>query len=332
MSHRNALKAMNQRPIAYYPIYRQITGSTTAGILLSQLMYWFSKKDKFYKTDADIISETLLTEKELKLAKSKIKKLEFVTVTREGIPAKTYYEIDWEKFAKAIEDFEKNRQSSCVEKDKTDSPKRTEQIGRKGQTVKAERDKLYTKTTSKTTSKTTTNKEKFNIFIEKIHKEFKDKKLLTFKSKINKTKETREAFELISDDDIEDVIKGFAQYVADDKNMAARLDKFILAYIEGNIDAIQYGGNTPTIVQKGRNNGVSTKTKANIPIAQVLAEYSKDRENGATKEIATLHALEKVDWGLQKKLKEAIDSAEYRMYQSQLNAAPLDILDKELPF
>jgi hypothetical protein len=59
----NTLKILNQKPIAYYPIYRQITGSTTAGILLSQLMYWFSVKDKFYKTDADIIEETMLTKR-----------------------------------------------------------------------------------------------------------------------------------------------------------------------------------------------------------------------------------------------------------------------------
>ena len=92
---RAILIALNQRPIAYYPIYRQLTGSTTAGILLSQLMYWFSKGDKFYKTDADIRSETLLTVDELKGAKKRIKKLSFIKITREGIPAKTYYEIDW---------------------------------------------------------------------------------------------------------------------------------------------------------------------------------------------------------------------------------------------
>jgi len=91
----NILKILNQRPIAYYPIYREITGSTTAGILLSQLMYWFSKKDKFHKVDQEIQEETLLTKKELENAKKKLKDLVFITITREGIPAKTYYEINW---------------------------------------------------------------------------------------------------------------------------------------------------------------------------------------------------------------------------------------------
>ena len=98
----NILRSLNQKPIAYYPIYRQITGSTTAGILLSQLMYWFSVKDKFYKTDEEIKKETLLTERELKTAKTKIKNIGFIVVTKEGLPAKTYYKIDWKKFEKIV--------------------------------------------------------------------------------------------------------------------------------------------------------------------------------------------------------------------------------------
>lgn len=96
------LKLLNERPIAYYPIYKEITGSTTAGILLSQLMYWLAKKDKIHKTDNEIFRETLLTENELRAAKLKIKKLSFITVTREGIPAKTYYEIDWENYKTSL--------------------------------------------------------------------------------------------------------------------------------------------------------------------------------------------------------------------------------------
>ncbi|DAB40788.1 MAG TPA: hypothetical protein CFH81_00330 [Sulfurovum sp. UBA12169] len=95
-------KQLNHKPIAYYPVYKQITNSTTGGILLSQLMYWFSKSDKFYKTDEEIKTETLLTKKELENAKKLIKNLPFITVTREGIPAQTYYEIDWEKWVTCI--------------------------------------------------------------------------------------------------------------------------------------------------------------------------------------------------------------------------------------
>ena len=94
----NLLRILNQRTIAYAPIYRYCTGSTTSAVLLSQLMYWFSMKDKIYKTDKELLRETLLTNNEFRGAKNKIKKLDFVTVTREGIPAKTYFEIDWDKY------------------------------------------------------------------------------------------------------------------------------------------------------------------------------------------------------------------------------------------
>ena len=104
---KDILKELNEKPIAYYPIYRKITGSTTGGILLSQLMYWFSKKDKIFKTDADIMEETYLTKKELETAKNLIKKLDFITVSREGLPAKTYYEIHWEKMLSSFHDLGK---------------------------------------------------------------------------------------------------------------------------------------------------------------------------------------------------------------------------------
>ena len=104
-------RELNQKPIAYYPVYRKITGSTTGGILLSQIMYWFSKKDKIFKTDKEIMDETLLTKKEMENAKKLIKKLDFITVSREGIPAKTYYEIDWDIFENYMKNYLVNEET-----------------------------------------------------------------------------------------------------------------------------------------------------------------------------------------------------------------------------
>jgi hypothetical protein len=98
------LKELHHKPIAYYPIYRKITGSTTAGILLSQLTYWWAKMDgeKFYKTDLEVMEETLLTADELRAAKALIKGMAFITITREGLPAKTFYDIDSDKLYEQI--------------------------------------------------------------------------------------------------------------------------------------------------------------------------------------------------------------------------------------
>jgi hypothetical protein len=135
---REFLKNLHQRPIAYYPVYRQITGSTTAGVLLSQLMYWFSKQDRFHKTDAEIMAETLLTKKELELAKKSIKKLSFIEVTRDGVPARTFYEISWESW-----------ETSLRELGKQDSPKGGNCAPRKGETIN---DVSLTETTTETTT------------------------------------------------------------------------------------------------------------------------------------------------------------------------------------
>ena len=163
-SRAEILRLLNKRPIAYYPIYREITGSTTAGILLSQLMYWFSKKDKFYKTDKEIMNETMLTKKELELAKKRIKKLNFIKVTREGIPSKTYYEIDWEKFEESLIDLELEKkygdipqkgETVNINEENVDAsyPKRGKLYTTKGGNSTPQKGETITKNTSKSTSK-----------------------------------------------------------------------------------------------------------------------------------------------------------------------------------
>jgi hypothetical protein len=87
---------LNQRPIAVYPIYIKLTGSVNAGLLLSQIMYWYSamKGKKFYKSDAEIMEETMLSLNELRGAKSRLKELPFIMISLHGIPAKTHYDIN----------------------------------------------------------------------------------------------------------------------------------------------------------------------------------------------------------------------------------------------
>lgn len=96
--NKNILKLLNERPIAYYPLYKDLMGSTAGGVVLSQLMYWFAKKDKFYKTDQEIMQETKVGVGELKSSKKQLKTLDFIKITLEGIPAKTYYKVDWELY------------------------------------------------------------------------------------------------------------------------------------------------------------------------------------------------------------------------------------------
>lgn len=138
------LKALNQRPIAYYPLYRNIAGSLSGAILLSQLMYWLCKKDKIYKTDADIMKETGLTENELRGAKKKIKQIPFLTVSVEGVPAKTFYEIDWIEYEKTATKSENSSFVKLTKLGSLNSP-----------TCNSEIHGTITETTAETTTETT---------------------------------------------------------------------------------------------------------------------------------------------------------------------------------
>ncbi len=99
MDLKKLLTTIKQRPVAYYPIYREVTGSTTAGILLSQVVYWWSKMGRvaFYKKDSELIKETGLGEEEFRNAKKILKTLPFVKIKLVGIPARTSYDIDAER-------------------------------------------------------------------------------------------------------------------------------------------------------------------------------------------------------------------------------------------
>lgn len=206
----NLLKSLNEKPTGFYRVYKRLTGNTNAALLLSQLMYWFSHKDKFYKTDSDIMEETELTKKELETAKIKLKKLPFIEVTREGIPAKTYYTINWEKYEKTLRDFvggnkfpqkgetventddgednipqieaeDENGETSFPKTGKLDSTKGGNKSPQNGETIN---DISLTKTSSKTSSK------KLSPYSPSLNpknvSEREDKSFLSFVNKIRK--------------------------------------------------------------------------------------------------------------------------------------------------
>lgn len=91
---KEALRAMNNKPVAYNPAYAALTGSVTGGILLSQLLYWAAAMDwkEFYKTNPELIKETGLSEDELRSAKKKV--ATYVEIVKKGTPCRTWYKLD----------------------------------------------------------------------------------------------------------------------------------------------------------------------------------------------------------------------------------------------
>jgi len=138
---KDILKAFSERPIAYQPIYAKITGSITSGILLSQIVYWWHtmREDEFYKTDEEWCDELSMGLYELKSAKKRLQEMGIITLTRKGVPAKTYYELDEEILITLITSYGKNPQ--------LDVGKTTNKSEEKPTTIT-----IYTENTTETTT------------------------------------------------------------------------------------------------------------------------------------------------------------------------------------
>lgn len=90
--------SLNDKPIVFRRIFKLMTQSTNAALLLSQICYWWSTmgKREFYKLDKDFAHELCMTPKEFKLAKKKVAGISFVSMKKKGVPPKTYYGINFD--------------------------------------------------------------------------------------------------------------------------------------------------------------------------------------------------------------------------------------------
>lgn len=86
------------RPIAYNPAFKRITGSTVAGIFLSQSWYW-SKRHRqdqgwFFKTGVEWEEETGLTRTEQETARKHCLRVGVMQEKLKGVPATMYYRVN----------------------------------------------------------------------------------------------------------------------------------------------------------------------------------------------------------------------------------------------
>lgn len=98
-----ALKHLHLRPIAYYPVYAHLMGSVAGGVVLSQILYWAARSEgEFFKTDDELARETGCSFKEVRAAKEKLRSLPFIRVEVRGLPARTYYQVDWDALVECL--------------------------------------------------------------------------------------------------------------------------------------------------------------------------------------------------------------------------------------
>ena len=104
---RSLMLALGERPLVIYPAYRRLVGGNwAAAAALAQLVYWWQAVGgrRYYKTDAELAAEVGLTVDEMRTVKRKLHELTFLTIKREGLPARTWYEFDAVAFANALAD------------------------------------------------------------------------------------------------------------------------------------------------------------------------------------------------------------------------------------
>ena len=85
-------------PVAYFPAFTRLTGSTIAGLMLSQAFYWAQRtKDPegwFWKTQEEWAEETALKRGEQERARRLLCTFPFWQEERRGLPARLYFRLN----------------------------------------------------------------------------------------------------------------------------------------------------------------------------------------------------------------------------------------------
>ena len=134
-----------QKPIVIYPVYLDITGDYATAAALGQVLYWHEvMRGKFYKTDSDFEQELHLTPKQFRRVKTELKSLPFLKITVEQIPAKTFYDVDYEALAALIGQIRTPPKGGTVP-------------AQKGETVPAQKGETITENTTENTTENNNN-------------------------------------------------------------------------------------------------------------------------------------------------------------------------------
>jgi hypothetical protein len=103
------LKLLMDRPVAYHADLAKAVDSVTAGLFLSQMLYWTGKGSApggwIYKTQAELYSETGMGRREQETARKVLKKVKVLYEERRGIPALLYYKVDLDELAKVLKEY-----------------------------------------------------------------------------------------------------------------------------------------------------------------------------------------------------------------------------------
>lgn len=104
------------RPVAYHRIFAQITGSVTAGVFLSQSLYWSRRTSDpsgfFYKSREEWTDETYLSRSEQETARATLRRLGILIEEHRGMPRRIFYRIDPARLLQLAENLPSSRRES----------------------------------------------------------------------------------------------------------------------------------------------------------------------------------------------------------------------------
>lgn len=110
----NLLEQFGARPVAFYASFARISGSITAGLMLSQIFFWAnhptSKKDRgwFFKTADKWKEETQLSRSELETARKRLLSQGLIEERLWGNPARLHYRLNLEALASALMGYKRS--------------------------------------------------------------------------------------------------------------------------------------------------------------------------------------------------------------------------------
>jgi hypothetical protein len=110
--------ADNLFPIAYYRLYAEVGGGATAGLLLSQMVYWsgheYAQKRGgwFYNTVSEWEEQTYLSRYELEHARDLLEQRGLIELAEEGIPKRLWYRVHVGKLIDSISALRSGEQSA----------------------------------------------------------------------------------------------------------------------------------------------------------------------------------------------------------------------------
>jgi len=110
-------RVLSTRPIAFNPDLARSLGSAKAGLLLSQLLFWWEKgrnPNWIYKTIDEMEEETTLSRCEQDNAIKICKNYGLLETKLEGIPAKRHFKLNIQKIIKLLESsLQVNDEQDC---------------------------------------------------------------------------------------------------------------------------------------------------------------------------------------------------------------------------